>query len=250
MGIFDRFKTKPTSKSDELVQPAQAAEAAQPAEREFDAETLASYRSNLKDGIQELVYPGFYDYDEAEERLVETHADDPESPLEPDEVVAALDRVWRARLAEEATWTDEGDYTRLSAAFDELANHRIVAQMNYTCCQNCGHSEIDEFRQDDSLGYVFFHMQDAERLAYPGEPLYLAFGGFGYYPDLPEEIKEQIRAGDKEVRQQAINESERRIAATTVDVLRAHGLSVEWDGTDAARIKVVDLDWRKKLPTD
>lgn len=237
MGIFDRFKSK-------------ASESERPAAREFDPETLARYRTHLEEAIDELVRPGFYDYDEAQERLVESHADDPESPFAEGDVVAALDRAWRMREAEQETWTDEGDYTRLAAAFEELAEHRIVAQMNYTCCQNCGHTEIDEFREDDSLGYVFFHMQDTERLAYPGDPLYLAFGGFGFHSDLTEQVKEQIRAGDKEVRQQAIDESERRIAATTVDVLRRHGLTVEWGGTHADRIQVVDLDWRKKLPTD
>ena len=75
----------------------------------------------------------------------------------PDEVAHALaqqavDEQWAARPAEQAGWTEPGDYTRVQAAFDLLAADGILARMTFTCCPNCGHTEIADERSDEEAG--------------------------------------------------------------------------------------------------
>jgi hypothetical protein len=226
VGILDRFRGK---------------------KNEPDEPSVDQQREWLAESVTERLDAAFATREEVEESLLEEYVED--GPLSADEVRGALDRAWAERLETEAGWVDEGDYGRLAAAFAELDGRGIVARMNFTCCQTCGHAEIGDERSaaEDERGYVFFHAQDAERLAPGGSELYLAFGGF-QFTDLDEDLAERIRAGDEEARAEGIVLSEVAYAGEAVDVLRSHGLTVEWDGTAEQRIQVLDVDWRKRLP--
>ena len=48
----------------------------------------------------------------------------------------------------------------------------IYCRANYTCCNSCGYAEIEDYLtgdeggyKEDELNYVFFHIQETERLA-------------------------------------------------------------------------------------
>ncbi|MEO9153174.1 MAG: hypothetical protein ABI243_12315 [Lapillicoccus sp.] len=261
MGFLDRFRQK---KDDALPEdgsapeppvgggdvpspsaesPLDLAEADEPSTREDQLEWL-------EESAREVTAPAFDSRADAEESLVEQYVLDDAYDLTEDDVRTVLRRVWQERLDEQASWTDEGDYARVRAAFEALEAEGIVARMNFTCCQNCGHTEIGDERADDSRGYVFFHQQDAERLA-PGESdLYLAFGGFRYAEGVDAALVQRAQAGDTEAKQEAIVRSEELVGAEVTAALRAQGLTVEWDGTCAQRIQVTGLDWRKRLPVD
>ncbi|MFI2366098.1 DUF6891 domain-containing protein [Promicromonospora sp. NPDC019610] len=181
----------------------------------------------VREQARAMVRAGFTPFD----RVLQA-ADD---MLEPDVAdslrTAAAEAVreeWQARVAEQASWADEGDYSALAAAFADLESQGVVARMCFACCTTCGVSEIrDEADRKgrEPLGYVFFHSQDADRIADAPGDLFLSFGGFG---DLPA-----VAVGE--------------ILTTTVT---RHGLEVEWTGDPRSKVRVRVTDWRKRLPAD
>jgi len=91
--------------------------------------------------------------------------------------------------------------SNITAAFRDLRKHGYFAKQNHECCQTCGWAAVPE---DKSNKVVFYHAQDAQDLKSRGS-CYLAWAGNG-----------------KEI----------------VDILKAHNLKVEWDGTNDERIKI------------
>lgn len=115
----------------------------------------------------------------------------------------------------------------VSAAFAELRRRGILALRNAGYTQSDGWSDIAEHRHraeqagERPRGGVFYHGQDAAR-AREGGPLYLAFGAFGTFDDGSEHEAAASVA----------------IAQEVVEVLRAHGFRVAWDGTVGQRIAI------------
>jgi hypothetical protein len=93
-------------------------------------------------------------------------------------------------------------YEQLRRAFAELRERGYFARRNWQCCTSCGWFAIPEHQQ---ARVVFYHAQDAESFRDYGW-LHLAWNGDG------QEIAQ---------------------------VMRDHGLTVEWNGSDADKIKVV-----------
>ncbi len=182
MGFLDRFRRTP-----------EPSEPSGPG----DGRTREQQADEVADSAKTLVDPAFLPLAEAEQLLEEMWPEEDVPDLSRDDVRAILHRVWAERLDIQGTWADEGDYVRLAAAFADLETIGVVARMNFTCCQTCGHAEIDDERQESSIGYTFFHQQDSERLV-PGEPseLFLAFGAFGPVPDLDPELVQRWHDGD------------------------------------------------------
>ncbi|MEU8004349.1 hypothetical protein AB0B66_24605 [Catellatospora sp. NPDC049111] len=129
--------------------------------------------------------------------------------------------AFAAHLDAQRNWPARTDSDRLTDAFRALDAAGIVAREDFTCCQNCGATEIGDQVHDTmpARGYVFYHQQDAERCA-EGGGLYLAYGPIGQ--PATAEIGEEI-----------------------VAALRAEGLRVDWSGSPGQRIHV-RVDWARR----
>jgi hypothetical protein len=164
-----------------------------------------------------LVRSGFNDRAEVLEALLDTYGNE----LSEAEAEALVTRLWEARLAEQATWPESTEVDRLLVALGTLDANGIVARADFTCCNNCGHTEIGAEAEEGARGYVFFHQQDTERAA-EGDGLYLSYGAF--------------TGGDAA-----------SIGREVVDELRTADLPTKWDGTAAKRILVTPLNWQLRL---
>lgn len=182
-----------------------------------------------RDQIWSWIVAGFMDRAEVLQATAD-YVEDEELLTDP-EILGLVDELWNARLAEQQQWTGRTDADSVAAAFAELEGAGVVTRMNFTCCQTCGSTEIFDERPADrpSSGYVFFHSQDAERLADDPARLFLAYGAFdateSEWPDRVVAIGHQIAA-----------------------ILRAHSLPVTWNGSSSQRIQVGPLTWRRRLP--
>jgi len=166
--------------------------------------------------------------------------------------------VWDRRVEEQTQWTAPGDFERLSAAFAELERNGIVARMNFTCCMQCGTTEIDDERtpsEPDQNGYpfaqwayTFFHMQDAERLGDEPSDLYLSYSAFRPAHDLDPALVAAAFGGDETAKAHMIAHTDQTVGRQVADALRTQGLSVDWNGDNNQRIRVTDVCWRKPLP--
>lgn len=164
------------------------------------------------------------------EALVDEFREEAEVPAR---VLRLVPQVLNARQEVERSWPVPTDCDLLDRAFARLEDAGVVARQDFTCCQNCGHHEIqEEIEKAGALrpvrGYTFYHHQDTERAAEGGR-LYLAFGAV--MPD----------GTSKEEWLQA----EARIADEVVAALRAQGLSPSWNGEVTSRIEV-PLLWRRR----
>lgn len=141
---------------------------------------------------------------------------------------AIVGRLWEQRLEEQKSWPAETSYDRLERAFEGLAAKGITVAMNFTCCRTCGFDEISDVADEGDHAFAFFHQQDAERLDGENCDLYLAFG------DHEDESRAAAQKAGEEV----------------VQILRDHGLIVQWEGNANSRI-VVHFDvWQKRLEDD
>ena len=209
----------------------------------------------LDEAARKAVLPGFLSRTEAIERVRE------ELELSDDATAVedAVDRVWQARLAEEATWSDgSSDYERVARAFAALNDAGMVARMDFTCCNNCGNSEIggertalsnpgDGYRYREEQ-FVFFHQQDSDRLVDEPAQLFLTFGAWRAARDTDPELLAAARKGDKDAEKRIHGESDRKVGEQVRDALAAEGLVVTWSGNPAERLAVEIAHWRKPLP--
>ena len=99
----------------------------------------------------------------------------------------------------------------LAAAFRQLRKDGWWARMNHLCCQTCL-----TYDTDDDKPYIGFHAQDDERIAEAGYT-YLTHGPPVDNPDYDSTVWSK----------------------RAVVVIESFGLTVEWDGTMATRIKVL-----------
>ena len=99
----------------------------------------------------------------------------------------------------------------LAAAFRQLRKDGWWARMNPLCCQTCL-----TYDTDDDKPYIGFHAQDNERIPEVGHT-YLTHGPpRGEHDDLADGVWSK----------------------RAVKVIESFGLTVEWDGSMASRIKV------------
>jgi len=149
--------------------------------------------------------------------------DDEETPLTEKQVSQAFKLALETRRSQQAKWTSEETVTNLDRAFDDLEEAGILARQNFTCCGTCGAAEIGGERDESRewRAYVFFHMQDTDRLIQTGS-LYLAYGIFPPQDadDLPGFVTAEI-----------------------LPRLARHGLRAEWDGDPRTRIHVHNARW-------
>lgn len=182
---------------------------------------------DLRSYIRRDVTSGFYD----RAQILQNAQDAFEGELDPStlrkEAAVAVDQALAEHLADQSNWPPITDCDRLDAAFADLEAEGIVARQNFSCCGNCGSSEIwDEAKVLEEAGksiagYAFYHMQDTESAA-GGDGLYLNYGAAEDGDDASVEIGHRI------VRQ-----------------LERHGLKTRWNGDIRQRIGL-SLDWKRR----
>ncbi|MFC7743538.1 DUF6891 domain-containing protein [Nocardiopsis composta] len=151
-----------------------------------------------------------------------TESAGPDRPITPVQARRLLQPIWDARAAEQEQWSGTSDNDRLNAAFAALDAAGITARQNFTCCRNCGLSEIGAEREG-ARGFVFYHAQDTGSAA-AGHGLHLAYGGFD-----------------------GSDETTAAVGREVVAALAEEGLEPEWDGSPSQRI-LVPMAWRRPLP--
>ncbi len=181
---------------------------------EDEASLLAELRRQLAGGYATLAGLA----ETAQEHLVR----DGHRPVGEEQAKQLADRLWLERVAEQRTWTGETDPERLARAFGALEAAGITARENFTCCRNCGNSEIGA-EDPEARGFVYFHAQSTGRAA-DGHGLSLHYGGFDGSPETTAAVGHEVAAA-----------------------LRAVGLTVRWDGDPSRAVEVADLDWRRRL---
>jgi hypothetical protein len=132
-----------------------------------------------------------------------------------------------AHHAEEVGWGPTTDCDHLDSAFAALNAQGIVARQNFSCCNNCGFTEIwDEVEKEEEQhpveGYVFYHLQCTEEAIRTGQ-LLMAYGSVEEDPQAFLEVANKI-----------------------VAELRNAGLNASWGGTDCHPIVVDGLVWRRR----
>jgi len=132
-----------------------------------------------------------------------------------------------AHRAEQACWKPKTDCDRLDEAFANLNEQGVVARQDFSCCNNCGFTEIwaeveKEEKRGPVEGYVFYHLQGTE-LAIKTGRLFLAYGS------VEENMDVFIRVAHK-----------------IVDELRRTGLDAKWQGTPSDPIVVDGIVWQKR----
>ena len=181
----------------------------------------------------EAIAPGFQDKDDIMVSISEMADDDDGLALSGAEAEAIVEALWKKRLLElhRPSERDPSDDVRVAAAFAELERANVIARMNLGFDQGEGSDEARQLaKAAGARGFVYFHQQDANRLAYSDATLYLGWDAVGTTRD--EYDAATIRLGE-EIRA----------------ALERQSLTVGWDGTLASRPAVLNLTWRKPLPT-
>lgn len=181
----------------------------------------------LRDMIDTDVAGGFLELDDLVDRAVDA-LDGEADPVQLNAAASRLAEVtFASHLRAQANWPAVTDCDRLDAAFYELERRGIVARQNFSCCLDCGSSEIwgevERARLEGRTvhGYTFYHEQDTERAVHGGG-LSLAF--------------QSIERED---------EATARVGREVAQVLRAHGLDYDWNGSGSTRLRVL-MDWKRR----
>ncbi|WP_405015892.1 hypothetical protein OHV05_01360 [Kitasatospora sp. NBC_00070] len=182
-----------------------------------------SDRAELEKRVREVLAGGYASRAELAELAEEYLVTADRRPVSREQAAALADRLWLERVAEQARWQGETDPERLSRAFATLQRAGITARENFTCCRNCGQSEIGGEGGPDARGFVYFHTQCTDSAA-AGQGLMLLYGGFDGSSATTAAIGHEV-----------------------VAALEAVGLPVEWDRDPDRAITVTPLDWRRRL---
>lgn len=154
--------------------------------------------------------------------------------------------VINARRDQQARWGVPVPTTSLDAAFTELAEHGVIARADFTCCGTCGSAEIFDERDDSRVwrGYIFFHTQDTDAI-FTERTTYLNYGIFlpAYFEQAEWEAKSDAEAEEAyRVTTLSLMNDE------VIPLLRRHGITVDWDGDLATRIRLSDVDFVVPMP--
>ncbi|MCX4794895.1 MULTISPECIES: DUF6891 domain-containing protein [unclassified Streptomyces] len=177
----------------------------------------------LEKRVREVLVGGYASRAELAELAEEYLVTEDRRPVSREQAEALADRMWLERVAEQATWQGETDPERLTRAFTALQKAGITARENFTCCRNCGQSEIGGEGGPDARGFVYFHTQCTDSAA-AGHGLMLLYGGCDGSSETTEVIGNEV-----------------------VAALEAAGLNAEWDRDPGQAITVTPLDWCRRL---
>jgi len=143
------------------------------------------------------------------------------------EIGKLTDEAFALHFEHQEQWHYSTDCDRLDEVFAELDRNGIVARQHFTCCQTCGHTEIqNEVKETETFrpvrGYVFYHWQDTERVVSQGY-LYLAYGSVSG------------------------NESDTlAVAKDIVAALERANFRVKWESSIRQRILINNVQWLRR----
>ncbi|WP_125778444.1 DUF6891 domain-containing protein [Antribacter gilvus] len=211
----------------------------------FDGEPDEDQVTYVRGEVRAMVLAGFSAWPEVARAAEEMLNADVSSATRTAAVRAAQEE-WDQRVAEQAGWEDQGDYDKLAAAFADLESGGLVARMSFACCSSCGNAEIGG--EVDPVGpvppgFVYFHSQDAARLAVAPSTLYLAYGAF--HEALGIETGPDGLTAEQ---QDSLAAATREVGRLVADAMAEHGLGVVWTDDPNDAVKVTVTDWRKRLP--
>lgn len=232
--------------------------------------------------IIELVINEFQDLDD--NIYNDDAADDATGNLNGDAAANQLDLIANnrtRRLRQLELWTDHAlaqqreeerryppltDCDRIERAFQKLQEQNIIARQHFSCCNSCGHRQIESegiklmMRGQKKRGYVFYHKDDTERAARSGL-LYLTFGAFTELAldeeklenqayirsEIKGEYKGEIKGKTEFDQLGPLSQLERnqQIGEIVQETLASEGLEVSWSGSALHRISVT-LNWQKR----
>jgi hypothetical protein len=188
---------------------------------------MAEALDDLREFIEYRVREGF----ETAQKIVENACSWAWFRYKRDDLLPEVERLTSEALtahqAEQATWGPTTDCDRLDTAFAALNEQGIVARQDFSCCNNCGFTEIwDEIEEVEKLqpveGYVFYHLQCTEEAIKTGQLLM----AYGCIEDNHEVFQ---RVGNKIVAE-----------------LRQADLNASWGGTTSHPIVVEGIVWRRR----
>jgi len=176
----------------------------------------------ILNAIRKKVWSGFYNHDDVQQLIDDILEDDADEEMLRSAVAPEFER----KAAAELGWPKVTDCDRLDDAFHVLNETGIIALENAGYEMSDGLTEVAEELQGRGRasvrGYCFYHGQDVEG-ALAGGGLYIAFGA------LDAETSQKTAIG-REVKQ----------------VLEAKGLAVEWNGDPEMRLKIPQIDWKRR----
>jgi hypothetical protein len=188
---------------------------------------MAEALDDLREFIAYRVREGF----ESAHEIVENAHDWAYDKYERDDLLPEIKRLTAEALAahqtEQTGWGPTTDCDRLDEAFAALNAQGIVARQDFSCCNNCGFTEIwEEVEESEKRqpveGYVFYHLQCTERAIKTGQ-LLMAYGCVEEDPEALQRVCNKIVAG-----------------------LRRVGLNASWGGTAGHPIVVDGMTWRRR----
>lgn len=148
-----------------------------------------------------------------------------------EKAAALVDLALQVHYEDQRTWQGITDCDRIDEAFATLDRHGIIARQHFSCCQSCGHTEINTVIEQvqqirEVRGYVFFHRLDTESAMENGY-FYLAYGS--------------LSGKERESMQ---------IADTVLTVLQNAGLNATWNGWVRSRVCINDVVWQRRRVPD
>ncbi|WCM40951.1 hypothetical protein MG290_08240 [Flavobacterium sp. CBA20B-1] len=197
-------------------------------------QSMSEDQQFIFDSIYTQVRSGFYSLEEIQANIIEEIEDNGfEDEISEEWAHEQINQEYETLLNESKNWGEDTQTQRLIAAFDELAENKIIALHYAGFTIDDGEYEVVEVERtlidndEKSEGYCFYHGQDLER-AVRGEGLYISF----------QKVNNESDAVSKEV------------AKKIVEVLEKHGLKVDWNGKAATRILLPDFKWEKVYDED
>lgn len=160
-------------------------------------------------------------------------------------------RAWFAsviamRRAQQDAW-EAPPRSRLTEAFDELANIGVVARQDFSCCGNCASAEIWDERDASRTwrGYVYFHQQDTDSII-EDRATYL---GYGVFPDslYTEKEWEALPSTERETRYER---HVRELMAEVREIFERHQIEMAWTGDLGRRIHLSNVDFFAPMPAN
>ena len=197
-------------------------------------QSMSEDQQFIFDSIYTQVRSGFYSLEDIQNNIIEEIEDNGfEDEISEDWAYKQINAVNEELLKESESWGENTQTNRLNAAFDELAESKIIA-LHYTgYTMDDGEYEVVEVERtlndndEKSEGYCFYHGQDLER-AIRGDGLNISF----------QKINNESDVVSKE------------IAKKIVAVLEKHDLKVDWNGKASSKILLPEFKWQRIYDED